>query len=216
MIILPSAKGFPLKPALIKDPYYSSVTALLHMSGTNGSTTFIDNSPNGYTVTRLGNPSISTAQSKFNNGSAFFSYGSYLRMPIGAGSFYGFSEWTCECWIYPTTINSGGYLTYTDSGSGGATRTSNGNITFNAWNHIAICRSVAYGGVFFLINGGSSGFFGIVGGPTTPSQLVYIGALPNGESPFDGYMSDLRFTKSVVRYLLAGTYTMPTSPFPDA
>ena len=130
-------------------------------------------------------------------------------MPIGAGSFYGFSEWTCECWIYPTTINvfgsatlvdfyifgqggfrwsinSGGYLTYTDSGSGGATRTSNGNITFNAWNHIAICRSVAYGGVFFLINGGSSGFFGIVGGPTTPSQLVYIGALPNGESHLMG------------------------------
>ena len=78
MIILPSAKGFPLKPALIKDPYYSSVTALLHMSGANGSTAFIDNSPNGYTVTRLGNPTISTAQSKFNNGSAIFSYGSYM------------------------------------------------------------------------------------------------------------------------------------------
>jgi hypothetical protein len=243
MIILPSAKGFPLKPALIKDPYYSSVTALLHMSGTNGSTTFIDNSPNGYTVTRLGNPSISTAQSKFNNGSAFFSYGSYLRMPIGAGSFYGFSEWTCECWIYPTSINvfgsatlvdfyifgqggfrwsinSGGYLTYTDSGSGGATRTSNGNITFNTWNHIAICRSIAFGGVLFLINGGLSGTLSIVGNPTTPSQLVYIGALPNGESPFDGYMSDLRFTKSVVRYptvfTYPSTYTMPTSPFPDA
>lgn len=237
MIILPSAKGFPLKPALIKDPYYSSVTALLHMSGTNGSTTFIDNSPNGYTVTRLGNPSISTAQSKFNNGSAIFSYGNYLRIPTGAGSIYGFSEWTCECWIYPTTIdvfgtnlidffifgqggfrwgiNSSAYLTYTDSASGGATRTSSGSITLNAWNHIAICRSVAYGGVFFLINGGSSGFTS-GGSIATPSQPVYIGALSNGESPFIGYMSDLRFTKGVVRYSLSGAYTMPTSPFPNA
>ena len=241
MIILPSAKGFPLKPALIKDPYYSSVTALLHMSGTNGSTTFIDNSLNGYTVTRLGNPTISTAQSKFNNGSAIFSYGSYLSLPVGAGSFYAFSEWTCECWIYPTSIgdfgtvlvdfymfgqggfrwaiNNSAYLTYTDSGSGGATRTSNGVITLNAWNHIAMCRS-SLNGVVFLINGATSGSFGIVGGPTTPTQSVSIGAYSYGESPLTGYMSDLRFTKGVMRYptvfTYPGTYTMPTSPFPNA
>ena len=112
-------------------------------------------------------------------------------------------------------INNSAYLTYTDSGSGGATRTSNGVITLNAWNHIAMCRS-SLNGVVFLINGATSGSFGIVGAPTTPTQSVSIGAYSYGESPLTGYMSDLRFTKGVVRYSLSGAYTMPTSPFPNA
>jgi hypothetical protein len=232
MIILPSAKGFPLKPALIKDPYYSSVTALLHMSGTNGSTTFIDNSPNGYIITQFGGISITTAQSKFNNGSANFDGSAgYLRMPTGVGSIYGFTNWTCECWIYPTllgnltlvdfyifgqggftwSITNSGYLAYND----GRSIVSSATFTINAWNHIVVSRLSAYGAIYFFINGSPAGF-GTPNSAITPTQPVYIGANSAGNNKFKGYMCDLRFTKGVARYSPAGNYTMPISPFPNA
>ncbi|MGE3298622.1 MAG: phage tail protein, partial [Porticoccaceae bacterium] len=53
-----------------EDPYWNNVVALLHMDGTNGSTTFTDQK--GHTFTATGNAQISTAQSKFGGASALF------------------------------------------------------------------------------------------------------------------------------------------------
>ena len=51
--------------SIVGDEYYNSCSLLLHFSGSNGSTTFIDNSPSPKTVTSVNGASISTAQSKF-------------------------------------------------------------------------------------------------------------------------------------------------------
>ena len=47
------------------DPDYANVSLLLHMDGTDGSTTFTDNSPIGHTVTAVSNAQINTARDKF-------------------------------------------------------------------------------------------------------------------------------------------------------
>ena len=54
------------------DTYYNSCSALLHFSGSNSSTTFIDNSPNAFSITSNNGAAISTAQSKFGGSSGYF------------------------------------------------------------------------------------------------------------------------------------------------
>lgn len=68
---------FALPPAFLTvsaatDPDFASVRLLLHMDGTNGSTTFTDNSPTPKTVTANGNVQVSTTTPKFGSGAALF------------------------------------------------------------------------------------------------------------------------------------------------
>jgi len=49
----------------LSDSDYSDVSLLLHMNGTDGSTTFTDSSSATHTVTTVGNAAISTDQFKF-------------------------------------------------------------------------------------------------------------------------------------------------------
>ena len=82
------------------DPYYSSVSLLLHMDGTGS--TFVDNSPSPKTITANGGVTQSDAQSKFGGKSAYFDgSGDYLTfgsadLSLGSGDF------TLEMWVYPT------------------------------------------------------------------------------------------------------------------
>ena len=92
------------------DPNFSSVSLLLHMEGSNGSTTFIDSSSNALTVTANGNAKITTSTFKFGSGSADFDgAGDYLSTPssslfdFGAGSLF-----TVECFVRFSSAVSGG------------------------------------------------------------------------------------------------------------
>lgn len=89
------------------DPSFSSVSLLLHMNGTNGSTTFTDNSSNAFTVTVNGNTQISTAQSKFGGASAYFDgAGDYLDLPASSAFSFGTGDFTVEFWYRSTTAPS--------------------------------------------------------------------------------------------------------------
>lgn len=86
------------------DPYYSDVSLLLHCDGSNGSTTFTDNSATPKTVTAYGNAGISTAQSKFGGASGYFDgNGDYLSIPAAAAFEFGANDFTIEFWYYATT-----------------------------------------------------------------------------------------------------------------
>ena len=54
------------------DPFYSAVSLLLPMDGTNGSTTFTDSGPNGLAVTASGDAKVSTGSPYFGTGAAIF------------------------------------------------------------------------------------------------------------------------------------------------
>jgi hypothetical protein len=85
------------------DQYYNNVNLLLRLTGSNGSTTFVDNSSSPKTMTANGNAQISTAQSKFSGGSLYLDgNGDYLTTPNTTSLLLGTNDFTIECFLYLT------------------------------------------------------------------------------------------------------------------
>jgi len=87
---------------------FASVSLLLHMDGTNGSTTFTDSGPNALAVTAVGDAKISTTLSQFGGASAYFDgTGDYLTVANNTAIAFGLGDFTIECWAnfsaLPTT-----------------------------------------------------------------------------------------------------------------
>jgi hypothetical protein len=207
------------------DPYYSAVSLLLHMDGTNGSTNFVDSGPNALAVTPVGNAQVSTAQSKYGGASGYFDgTGDYLSAssPDITGS------WTVECWWYPSTVtvqqtilscnsgssaginiwcNTSGRMVV-DNGVTGQAAFTGGSFTANQWNHIAVVRNGTT--TTGYINGSA------VGSNTfSPISSSFINVGRYAATPFaylNGYIDDLRITK-YARYTSA--FTPPAAALPD-
>lgn len=95
------------------DPHFSNVSLLLHMDGTNGSTTFTDSSSRPKEVTVAGgNPQISTAQSKFGGSSAYFDgAGDYLAIPYTTDAFRWWGDaFTLEAFVFPVSLATFSYV----------------------------------------------------------------------------------------------------------
>ena len=210
------------------DQYYSDVELLLHMNGTDGSTTFTDSGPNNYNPTSTGGAQISNSQSKFGGSSGNFA-NSRLRYAGSVGNLDGSSNsWTIEMWVYPTKsdtnvryllnkdgeynviVNAYG-LYYTKNGIAFNYRNSAGNykdvnsggtpFNYNEWNHLAVVRDGSTSITIFL-NGVQ------VGQKTTDLTMGYdsnryldIGTGNfNTTDHFVGYLDEVRITKGVARY----------------
>ncbi len=98
----------------ILDPNFTNVTLLLHMDGSNGSTTITDNSSTPKTFTVYGNAQISTAQSKFGGASLLLDgNGDYLTTPNNSDfAVVNGNAFTIECWAYNKTATGGGVTKY--------------------------------------------------------------------------------------------------------
>lgn len=86
------------------DANYTSVSLLLHCDGSNGSTTFTDNSQTPKTVTANGNAQISTAQSKWGGSSALFD-GTDDYLTVGNAADWKHlhddtTDYAIEGWVY--------------------------------------------------------------------------------------------------------------------
>ena len=208
------------------DPYYSAVSLLLPMDGTNGSTTFADSGPNALAVTAVGNAQISTTQSKFGGASgAFDGTGDYLSLSSNSIFAIGTTDFTVEFWMYITSRKTHGYILYTQGGSdalfvsfdaaGNYLRLTNSGTVYavsptlnlNQWYHIAVVRS----------SGSSKVYVDGVGGTAVACSASFVqsGPLIGGASTanyFQGYIDDLRITK-FARYTSA--FTPPTQAFPN-
>jgi len=220
------------------DPYFSSVSLLLHGDGTNGSTTIIDSSSSPKTVTAFGNAQISTAQSKFGSSSIYFDgSGDYLLIPNSAAFGFGTGDFTVELWINPNASGSQVYARLLQCGDypngwqlvrgpigggtsnpisvwvdflgGSALRLGGGTIQNNQWSHVAMTR--ANGTVRIFVNGV------IAASGTSSSDLgqhsVIIGSSSSGSEAINAYMNEIRITKGVARY--TANFTPPTAPFPN-
>ncbi len=92
----------------------SNTKLLLHMDGTDGSTTFTDSGATGHSVTANGNAQIDTAQSKFGGASALFDgAGDYLTIPDHSDwDFFSSASksFTLDCWFRLSTTS--GYNTF--------------------------------------------------------------------------------------------------------
>ena len=191
------------------DPFFNNVSLLLPFDGS-----FDDASNNNFTVTPNGNVQISSAQSKFGGGSAYFDgSGDYLRASIPRNYDNNF---TIEGWVYRTGSNflntifeagdisvsqfgihfgtdSSGTFYWNDAQSGDI---SAGSAPLNQWVHFAMVRNNGTNTLY--INGVSVG----TSNQSFPASnnIITIGGTPNYGFYFPGYIDDFRITFGVARY----------------
>ena len=207
----------------IPDPQFQYVTALLHGDGVNGgqNNTFLDSSPNNFTITRNGN----TTQGSFSPyGNLWSTFGSYFTVPDNSAFDFGAGDFTIEGWINPpdsaqTNIvcrnfsASTGFILSTTNFLAAISSAWDISITFSngfaggQWSHFAVVRN---GNVFTCyINGISVGTQTISGTIASSSGDIQIGRR-NGQTNFVGYLSNLRIVKGTAVYTAA--FTPPTVP----
>ena len=92
------------------DADYASVSLLLHCDGTDGSTTFTDNSPSPKTVTAYGTAALKTAQKQYGSASLWINADTnYAKVTAHADLDFGSGDFTWEAWVYRDAVNSGSY-----------------------------------------------------------------------------------------------------------
>lgn len=203
------------------DRYYQNNSLLLHMNGTNGSTTFTDNSSVPKTITANGGAQISTTQSKFGGSSLFTgtSGNNFLQIPASNDFIFGTGNFTVEGWFLPSGagdertfyihgINTIGGLTLF-VGTGGARFRANGTTdlvagsSITTWTHIAFVRS---GNTRYIFINGALSNSDSLSFNVSDDVVTDIGASSQNASDsfkYYGYIDDLRITKGVARYTAA-------------
>jgi hypothetical protein len=212
------------------DPYFSSVSLLLHMNGSNGSTTFTDSSSNGLAIAATGNAQISTTQSKFGNASGNFDgSGDYLTVNNSSVNIAASQDFTWEAWIYPLSL--GGYKCIVKNGdsstgtphlylsnsllilweSNSSKIAHQTNVVVNQWQHVALVRA---GNVSRIYLDGISSSDAYSWSAST-SNILTIGSDAGGiGQDFNGYIDEVRVTKGVARF--TSTFSPSSNPFPDS
>jgi hypothetical protein len=214
-------------------PSTTPLTAIANTSIlTCQSNRFIDNSTNNFTITRVGDTSISGFD-PFAPNSSYSSYGSgyfdgtgdYITLPASQTNLQpGSGNFTIEFWYYTTTTPSGYINLFSYGASGNVLRlflyttnslmvwtgatpiiTANNAHVASAWNHVAIVRSGTT--VTLYVNGVSVG-------TNTSNSTNYVGdlsiAYESAQTPLTGYITDFRLVKGTAVYTTA--FTPPASP----
>lgn len=192
-----------------------------------GFETITDRTPT--TVYVQGNAKLSTAQQKFGPSSLLLDgVGDYISVASQPDFDFGTNDFCLELWVYPTstgtyrtlfdlrttTGDTGGIiLGITDANqlyffyNGNYRIGPVGTVPQNTWTHIALARSAGQTRAF--INGTQTGS-NYADTNNYAQRGVRIGADPNGNFAFTGYIDDTRISKGVPRYTT--TFTAPTTP----
>jgi len=209
------------------DPYSAYVSLAARFDSTFADLT-------GKTITPFGNAAISSAQSKFGGGSAYFDgSGDYLTL-VGVNAFH-FStlDFTWECWVRRSTLVNGDFdviwgpsngprgigVTLRNAGQVGVWVSSTGAswdvrrgdtnwgtavIPLNTWVHLAVVRSGS--NWYGFVDGVVDQTFTHAGAVSAYDANIHICRWDGGYTQhFNGYIDDLRVTKGVARYTSAFT-----------
>jgi hypothetical protein len=206
------------------DPYFSSVSLLLHFEGVNGSTTFTDSGPLGLSVVRdatLPAAQITIAQAAVGS-SSFAPNSGHLILPTStaltlAGDFT--VEWRARHSFFSSShqayfLNGTNYFSYSPVTSPGlffspsnVTRTL--SMALDTWAALAITRS---GSTIYWFKDGA-----LLGSATDSTAYNFSGGRITGGAgsgrSLVGFMDEIRITKGVCRY--TASYTVATKAFPD-
>jgi hypothetical protein len=217
--------------ASLSDPYFSSVSLLLHMDGINGGSSFPDNSNSAHTMTVNG-ATTSTGTVKFGTASASYSASSHnLQAPSNADFDFGTGDLTIEGWVQLNSLGLDRFLMdmrtsvgdtspsiYIASDNkarwnpaGGSPIVGTTVFTTGVWYHIAISRNSNTTRLF--VDGAQEGM-SYADSNNYPQRAVNIGNYTTEAFNFDGYIDDFRITKGVARYTNA--FTPPSGSFPNS
>lgn len=216
------------------DAYYPNVVLLLHCDGTDGSTTFTDNSPTPKTVTRSGDAHIDTDQYKFGTASVYCDgTGDYLSvsaacLPASAdftAEFWGrFDDLTVERYLlaqsHPTNANAGrcaisvtaagAFKIFVGGSSPLALSTADSLISATTWHHLRITKT---SNVYRLFIDGTLRATSSSNSQAIEQQNTTIGRylLAIGQDA-KGYLDEIRIT-GVSRSTT--DFTAPDAAFPN-
>jgi len=207
----------------------SYVKLMLHMNGSNGSTTFTDSSAAGHTVTVHGDAKIATTPNKFGGASgAFDGDGDYLTIPDSDDWDFGDGDYTVEAWILWPAIEEEGVVTDDDKivdGSNpfrfGFKKGSANNkvkiggewlgsssqsfwapeytVANNTWYHVAWVRK--NGTAYSYINGALQQSEASSFTMNSPGPIHIASAIGGGAPEISHvYLDELRISKGIARY----------------
>jgi len=210
---------------------------LLHMDGTNGSTTITDSSWLDLTCTAVGNAQISTAQSKWGGASALFDgTGDYITVPHHILMNTGPRNFTIHFWVRTTTVAAGQAIFATkradntvfapfiirrdgnvlnllvsESGAAWQINTSGGTLVADTWHHIALVRNGNSVKLYLDGNSAASGTLTSVSATLmTNSAAMVIGGDTNANY-HNGYIDEVVWEGSA-RW--TANFTPPSGPTP--
>jgi hypothetical protein len=221
------------------DPLLADVSLLLHMDGTNGSTSFPDSSEVGNVITVHGTASVSTVNPQFGTGCLgnLINSTNYLSTPITPSGPLDLStgDFTVELSVntnHNLSVSAKGQLLHAITGTtgwsiflssgpfdnslhanfGGLVLIFGGTpVTVGVWHSIAFARK---GNVFGLWLDGvatsPTAFAGNIG--TTTVLNIGTDTGPGG-SACDGQIDEVRITKGAARYTPGVNYTPATTAF---
>jgi hypothetical protein len=202
-------------------------------NGVNNNIT--DTSSNNHSITVTGDAHAGTFSPYRSGGYSLKFNGTtnnYIRAPYWQRANLGTNDFTVECFVYPTNNFSvicdllpgsaglfrlatwtGGNLALDINKQGvGAfdIRTTGGNINYNAWNHVAVCRS----GTSLKLYSNGSLIHTETGGDWdygTGDAYSNIGRWNTTGDVLNGYISNFRVKNSAL--YTGNTYTVPTEGF---
>ena len=213
---------------------------LLHFDGTDGSTTFTDES--GKTWVTVSPAQIDTAQYKFSTASGLFADpggdGDYIRTTHHTDFAVGTDNYTIDFW-FKTTSSAAGTFFYQGKNDGASTtighvvslEAGTGSVVWSPnyysypshtwlksaalndgnWHHIACVR---YGDIFTLYSDGNSAATVTLAGYSAIDSIydISVGAMLDGiYNKYNGWIDELRFSNGIARW--TENFTPPTSPY---
>ncbi|TIU00978.1 MAG: LamG domain-containing protein [Mesorhizobium sp.] len=224
------------------DLYIANVVLLMGFNGADGSTTIIDESPIGRTVTVNGNAQIDTGVTPpFGSSSLLLDgTGDYLSCADSEDFNFGTGDFTIELFARPAATANSNYLIVHAGASGNISYTwrlnasddsdivwsSNGTGTFslistagdtpvNTWRHLCFERSGSK--LRLYVDGTMKASSTTIGSGAlfNSSAILTIGMRSTSTTTgFNGNLKELRVTKSVARYNTDTSFTVPTAAFP--
>jgi Concanavalin A-like lectin/glucanases superfamily len=219
----------------VSDKHLSNVVLLVGFEGTDGSTSFVDESPSGHSLTAVGNAQVDTAQSMFGASSGLFDgNGDYISIPDSDEFTLGAGDFTIETHVRFNVVQTSMFISkYNNSvtpaewffgyngnliflaffGNGGSDFISvTGAVTpvASTWYHAAVTRS---GNMFRMFwQGAQVGSLSSAVTLKNTTEGVRIGSR-NHSSPsyLNGRLDELRVTRGVARY--SAPFVPPRGPF---
>ena len=201
---------------------------LIHSDDTDDSTTFIDSSASGHTITASGNVKHNSVPAKFGKSSIEFD-GSGDELDIASTSDFQFGtgDFTIDWWMMPTTV-SGTYLglisltsstntkrvetaihggniqVYSDSGTW---RDTGFSPPVSQWTHVAIVRNYSAGTLKLYANGVEKWSVS----NTRDYDENSVGNIGNMSNYYTGYMDEIRVSKGIARW--TDSFVPPNKPY---
>lgn len=204
-------------------PPFANVGLLLHFD-----TNFSDSSAYAHTITPVGDLAISTSQSQWGGGSAYYDgTGDQFTIPNHTVFDRGTGDFSWEFWIRTDTgstlvhrnifnaptgatglgISSTGRLSWWQDGPGNLILGTPPIITENVWHYIGLSRS----GTTTTVWLDNELYQTIVGNSQTYDFRGWLSGSNQFNSNFKGYQDDIRFTTTALAFTGAPSAAFPNS-----